>query len=346
MPSDVARSDVAIPPGWFGNDHPALRRCWHPVAAADDVGAQPMAVELLGEHWVLARIDGCVVAFLDECPHRFSPLSSGAVVDGTLQCPYHGWRFGPDGHCVEIPALSPGVPIPPKAACRPAAAVTERHGLVWLAPEPPVNELPEVPELDDPAFTAVPIPPWDWEAGAAQMTDNFLDVAHFPYLHASSFGDPEDRFVHPYEVVRDGLSFTAVTNHMARPAYARPDLPERVEREQHFVCTGPHCLYLRITYPLEQVVLVITFFHQPLDARRTRLWSMNIRNDIADGRCAPEETVERQRVVGTEDKLLLEQLRRKAIPLDATVEVHTRADRITLEYRRLLADLVAAAAGA
>ncbi len=38
--------------------------------------------------------------------------------------------------------------------------------------------------------------------------------------------------------------------------------------------------------------------------------------------------------------MLLERLRRKAVPLDLTTEFHTKADKITLEMRRVLRELV------
>ncbi len=59
---------------------------------------------------------GCERAALDRCPHRRAPLSSGHVdADGVLRCAYHGWGFGGDGRCVDIPALGPDARIPPRA---------------------------------------------------------------------------------------------------------------------------------------------------------------------------------------------------------------------------------------
>ncbi|MCY0886083.1 MAG: 3-isopropylmalate dehydratase small subunit, partial [Firmicutes bacterium] len=45
---------------------------------------------------------GQVYAMRDICPHRAAPLSAGRLVDKpgegeTIECPYHGWRFRPDG---------------------------------------------------------------------------------------------------------------------------------------------------------------------------------------------------------------------------------------------------------
>src|SRR5262245_25672812 len=89
----LVRDDMRV----MHNTHPALRPCWHPVAYARDVGADPVRVTLLGEHYVLVQLDGVISAFPDQCPHRGAPLSAGTIVDGTLQCAYHGFRYGTDG---------------------------------------------------------------------------------------------------------------------------------------------------------------------------------------------------------------------------------------------------------
>ncbi len=58
--------------------------------------------EILGEPVVLGRdADGRAFALRDICPHRAVPLSAGRIVDNngeqTVECPYHGWRYGTQG---------------------------------------------------------------------------------------------------------------------------------------------------------------------------------------------------------------------------------------------------------
>jgi hypothetical protein len=53
------------------------------------------------------------------------------------------------------------------------------------------------------------------------------------------------------------------------------------------------------------------------------------------------DVILQQNMVANEDKVLLEQLAVKGIPVRLGDELHVRADRITVELRRLLADLVA-----
>ena len=92
-------------------------------------------------------------------------------------------------------------------------------------------------------------------------------------------------------------------------------------------------------------MLTILFFHQPVDATTTKLYCFDLRNDIADGRTTVEDTVAFQIAVAEEDRALLERVVSKAVPLDLQAEVHTRADRITLEMRRVLLDLVRGGGG-
>jgi vanillate O-demethylase monooxygenase subunit len=325
------------------NVDPALGAAFHPVCRSSDVAeGAVVAVRLLGEDWAVARIDGELVALPDRCPHRWSPLSAGCVVDGTVRCAYHGYRFGPDGRCVEIPASGAGAAIPPRAHLAPAHEVTERYGLVWLAPRPPLAPIIDVPEWDDPAFVVAPLPDQTWHAGAAQMVDNFLDISHLPFLHTATFGDPDDIEVPPYEVARDGLGFVCDYVHSAKLLgdSMGADEFDIAPRRSIWFYEAPFSIRLRIEYPAEDVVLTILFFHQPVDATTTKLYCFDIRNDIADGRTTAEDTVAFQLAVAAEDKQLLERVRSKATPLDVTAEVHTRADRITLEMRRVLRDFV------
>ena len=94
----------------------ALRRCWHPVAYAADVGEQPRAATLLGEPLVIWRDAERRVRVLGgACAHRGTALSLGRVEGGEIVCPYHGWRYDAQGRCTRIPQLADPQGVPPKA---------------------------------------------------------------------------------------------------------------------------------------------------------------------------------------------------------------------------------------
>ncbi len=323
---------------------PELASAWYAVALSVDVGTDPVPVTVLGRHWVVLRIDGRLVAFADRCPHRLAPLSIGTADGQTLRCGYHGWEFGATGVCTRIPAIGDDVPIPPRAQLERPAGVQERYGLIWLAPQDPVIGLPEFPEWEDPGFDTCWNQPRSTTAGAGQLCDNFLDAAHLPVVHTGTFGVPDADYLAPEPVDRDG--WTASTTY--RVSYRNHDDP--------LVATGQHPLeqpqdlykevrpattaLVRLSFPLTGGVLAILFSCLPVDADRTVVFKMMARNDFDgdDARLAASLKFEDQ--VLDEDLAVLEAYRSNRLPLDPTTEVSTRVDRLSVTYRRLLAELV------
>src|SRR5258706_5396849 len=109
---------------------------WFIAATSRELRRKPLATTLFGTPIVLFRDrDGRAGALLDRCPHRNVPLSLGEVTsDGTLQCPYHGWRFDTFGGCTFIPSLV----SPAEAKARRAFSLptTEQQGFIWIHSSP------------------------------------------------------------------------------------------------------------------------------------------------------------------------------------------------------------------
>jgi vanillate O-demethylase monooxygenase subunit len=333
----------------LSNIEPALRRCWHPVARPAEVTEQPRRFLLLGEPWVLYRVDGAIVAFADRCPHRRTPLSIGHCEAGELQCTYHGWRFDSSGACVEIPALGAGATLPPAARLSPAAGVVEAHGMVFLAPEDPIAPLGSIPEADDPSFEAGELPTLVARTSAGLLADNFLDVAHFPFVHAGTFGADEAAEVPQYAVARDGWSFTMSYEHSFAnredPGVASGARPLVQHRRLAYRLDAPFHLTLRIDFIEAGGTNVIGFFIQPETAEHCRLFTTLWRDDLSGDSARMAEAVAFEVAVLREDLVIQEAFDELVLPLAPNAEVHTRADRTTLELRRVLSDLVGAATG-
>jgi 5,5'-dehydrodivanillate O-demethylase len=123
-----------------------LRRYWWPVWFSDEITDKPVAVRILGEDLVAFRDGTGVVAVLDRrCPHRGASLELGRVEEDGLRCCYHGWKFGTDGRCLDMPAEPADTPL--KDEVRQTAYPTqEAAGLVfaYLGPEP----APRLPRYD------------------------------------------------------------------------------------------------------------------------------------------------------------------------------------------------------
>jgi len=117
---------------------------WYPVVASADLKpGTVLPVVLNGERLAVWRSgNGKVNAWSDRCPHRGMRLSFGAVHGETLICPYHGWTFGDDAHCVRIPA-HPNM-IPSRAARARLFPIAEVDGHVWVCSGEPSRTEPDV----------------------------------------------------------------------------------------------------------------------------------------------------------------------------------------------------------
>jgi uncharacterized membrane protein/nitrite reductase/ring-hydroxylating ferredoxin subunit len=83
-----------------------LRRWDQEVCSEDELSdGQMILADVEGTRVVVGRCADGVVAFSDRCTHRGGPLSDGALVGCTVQCPWHGSQFNVhDGRVVNGPA--------------------------------------------------------------------------------------------------------------------------------------------------------------------------------------------------------------------------------------------------
>jgi len=324
---------------------PALREYWYPVAYAHDLSDKPLRATLFGEGIVVWRGTGATVAAaLDYCPHRGARLSQGWMEGSCLTCPYHGWEFGDDGRCARIPQTPGTSAMPPKARLS-TLRVAERYGLIWVTvADEPRADIPVLPELEDPSFTLVHELMETWNVCAPRCMDNALDVSHLSFVHRNTVGDASRPEMSEYQVERDGLrisfsiSYTAqVTEEMKRNTGLTVDTTTRTthaELVQPLVFRG----VLEYENGLRHVLYKTA---APIDDDHTLFCQFIARND------APDDDKQRlmasiDQAVQAEDRALLEGLPAD-FPIEITTEVHTKVDRMTLEYRKVLAELAAEA---
>jgi vanillate O-demethylase monooxygenase subunit len=98
---------------------------------------------------------------------------------------------------------------------------------------------------------------------------------------------------------------------------------------------------LRIDYVEAGGTNVLEFYVQPEDDDHCRIYSSVHRNDLDGDELRLAECLAFERKVVDEDLALQERYRDLSLPLDLTAEVHVKADRMTVELRRILFDLVA-----
>ncbi|HEX6522396.1 MAG TPA: Rieske 2Fe-2S domain-containing protein [Streptosporangiaceae bacterium] len=333
----------------FTNMHPALADFWHPVALSSEVAEDPVGVRLAGQGWVLVRIGGEVAAFPDACPHRRARLSAGRIVDGTLRCRYHGWRYAFDGACIDIPALGEGASIPARADLVRPAEVAEADGLVWLAPRAPRAPRPTLappPGLPGTDVATVIMPALRVAANAAILVDNFLDEAHLPFVHAATIGGAGPEVIERADVDRQGLAFAAVrehtfTNH-TDPGVLDGTRPAVQRRRMTYGYEAPLHASLLLEYLDGDGWQFLTFTVLTEGEQACRVFQTLAGPGMTDPQRA-SSAVEYEMSIFAEDlDLQREAMSGLEFPLDLAGELHTRADRVSVEFRRVLADAVKA----
>jgi vanillate O-demethylase monooxygenase subunit len=296
------------------------------------VNTQPVGVRLLDQDLVLYRTEHGVTAAADLCAHRGVPLSLGRMCAGRLRCPYHGYTYDHTGRCTEIPA-HPAGPIPGKLHLR-VFRSEERYGLIWVCLDPAsTREIPPFPEATAAGFQLIPIPPLDWAASAGRQLESFCDVAHFAFVHESTFAVASP-VVPRYAVAAttDGLhaDFTSNVGNVRDPRAAGQAW--RRVYDLHL----PFAARLVIHFP-GQGRLAILNTGCPVAARATRVFALVAREFDHDQPAA--DLVAFQQRVYAEDQALVERQNPEDLPIDLNEEVHVRADLTSVTYRQQLARL-------
>jgi phenylpropionate dioxygenase-like ring-hydroxylating dioxygenase large terminal subunit len=327
---------MSTPPSAAGNAL-ALRACWHPVAFADELGADPVPTDLLGEPLVLWRDSaGTARAFSDLCIHRGTALSLGTVEGDEIVCPYHGWRYGTTGACVAIPQLPDPTRVPAKARAR-RFETREALGLVWVALEEPRFELPDAPELAD-GRPVVACGPYEWACDASRQVENFTDFGHFPFVHPGLLGDPSRPVVPEHTVRTEGH---VLHYEIVRPEAANTDdfpvfgneVVERPERRSRYELHLPYTIVLRLGWG-GQAGMLYFFASQPLAPDRCRGFLLIARNYNLD---QPDDVLQDfEDVIFDQDKRVVESQRPEQVPFDLADELHLRFDAVAVAYRRAM----------
>lgn len=317
---------------------------WHPVALAGELAGAPLGVRLLDQDLVLWRDGGGLPrAAVDRCPHRGARLSLGCVRGGELECPYHGWRFDGQGQAVCVPAL-PGF-APPASHRAATVEAQERYGLLWvrLLPGGAAGVEPDPPAFaaeQEPRLRKVNCGPYDVAASAPRIVENFLDMAHFGYVHEHWLGAREHTAVPDYRVDATPTGFLASGCKAWQPR-SSVHAQGGAEVEYTYEVNAPYTAVLTKVPDPASVALAdfresIALFVCPVSPERSRVWFRLAMNDFD----SPDSQLQAfQHTIFTQDQPVLESQRPKLLPIsdDAPVrELHCAADRASAAYRRYL----------
>ena len=359
------------------------RMLWHPVALSADVADKPVGVTLLGEALVLWRdAQGLTHAWVDKCPHRGAKLSLGRVHRSgpeagaqtrTLECAYHGWQFGGTGQCSLVPAL-PGF-VPPASHCVKTYAAREAHGLVWVQLDTARTALPLLGAALGARLRTVHCGPYEVATSAPRVVENFLDMAHFGFVHEGYLGARDSVAMADYTVERTAHGIRA-TGCRAWQPQANVQAQGGTQVSYTYEVVSPYCAVLtKVAAGSEGSELLrtevaasgataaaaaaastggtakddatnvdaqaadwreyIALWVCPITPETSRVWFTYA---VADFESPDRVLQEFQDTIFLQDKPILESQSPARLPLDLRAELHTAADKASSLYRRYLQD--------
>lgn len=310
---------------------------WYVAEEVASITNRPKRVKLLGFDFVLFRdASGDIKCLSDVCIHRGASLGAGELLNGCVECPYHGWQFNGSGNVVKIPSLPAETKIPSRARVD-SYPVKEKYGWVWVflgdLPEAERPPLPDFPEYDDKANWRTVRGEWLWKADYARVVENGLDFAHAPFVHPS-FGNRDTAEIHDFELEQDEWSARGKVTYI-------PPLPKGVwkfiRREKTPVEAQPGYHVSGSTMRLDVWLtatwrMVIFDVNTPVDEHTTLTrWIMArtfFRQKMFDG-----DSVNRTIKIFEQDTRIVEEICPETVPTDLRDELTVKSDGLMNAFR-------------
>lgn len=213
--------------------------------------------------------------------------------------------------------------------------VISRFGHVWTSLGKPQKDLFAIPEADQPGRKLVDVGVVRVRCSPLRAVENFLDIAHFPFVHTDILGAEPHTEVLRYEAdIRESEDEVWATKiHFYQPQAAK-SAAGGITTEYMYRVPAPTSTILYKTCPPRPGEWdVITLFVQPLDEELCDVWPwMALFDDVTP----MVDLIHFQQTIFLQDRSILENQMPRRLPLDPGMEIPTRADMTSIAYRRWL----------
>lgn len=251
------------------------RQCWYPVTFVQDLPEnRPYSFSLYDEPFVLFKNqDKKLICLTDRCPHRAAKLSDGQIIDGKIECLYHGWQFGSEGQCLHIPQLPTDAKIPINA-CVQSFKVIERQGMIWMwagnAEAADEERIPTIPKLGKPGFVYSD-KITELSCDISYVIEHMLDPAHIHIAHHGNQGNREKAQPLEMEILESSVEGF-------RGRFRETRLPDETWRNLDFIV--PSLAHLHFPIPEKGWFFGQAFYFFPLGKGRCRILTRSYRNFV------------------------------------------------------------------
>jgi phenylpropionate dioxygenase-like ring-hydroxylating dioxygenase large terminal subunit len=172
-------------------------------------------------------------------------------------------------------------------------------------------------------------------ASGLRLIENFLDLAHFPYVHTDILGTERKPEVAKYEVEqrRDVDEIWATKCEFFQPKAAASSEGGQISQYMYRVVTPFNVMLYKTPPSAPNRWDVIALFVQPVEEDLAIAHPYML---VIDETSTDAELIGFQQMIFLQDKIVLENQRPRLLPLQPGRETPTRADLSSILYRRWL----------
>jgi phenylpropionate dioxygenase-like ring-hydroxylating dioxygenase large terminal subunit len=234
-----------------------------------------------------------------------------------------------------MPALPAFTPAAGYRACTHEAR--EAYGLVWVRLAPGEQALPVFAAEADERLRKVNCGPYRVNSSAPRVVENFLDLAHFGFVHEGWLGSRDATSVPAYEVQMTPTGVLATGCKAVQPRSSVHATTSAMV-EYTYEVIGPYTAVLTKVPEAGSAAIAdlresIALFVCPVTPESCEVWIRMAMNDFE----SPDHTLtDFQDTIFGQDKPVLESQRPRRLPLAAGAELHCAADKTAVMYRRHL----------
>lgn len=210
-----------------------------------------------------------------------------------------------------------------------------RYGHVWTTLGDAPRPLFDIPEAVEPGRRLVPCGVVRVKCSPLRAIENFLDIAHFPFVHTGILGSEPHTEVAPYKAeIREDVDEVWATKISFYQPQAAKSAEGGIDTQYQYRVPAPTTAVLYKTCPPKPEAMdVIAIFVQPRSETECDVWPWMALYDDTSGFA---DLVQFQQEIFLQDRSILENQRPVKLPLDPKIEIPTRADLTSIAYRRWL----------
>lgn len=217
----------------------------------------------------------------------------------------------------------------------PGLPVQVRYGCLFTSLGTPVKDIVHIEEAEEEDRRFVPCGWVTMRASGLRVVENFLDMAHFPFVHTDILGSEPHTEVPTYqsEIRRDVDEVWATNCTFFQPRIAATEDKGDFVHLTYRVPSPFVVMLYRVCPTSPNRLDAIALFIQPMEEGLCRAQPVMY---LVDSVSSHKALLNFEQVIFLQDRVIVENQRPLLLPLEPRAEIPTRADSSSIAYRRWL----------